>query len=241
MDRYKYVVLIIAGLLASACAGSASHDVVAAYQVGDGSLSCSQIKTEMMKAQFVIDGVNKDKEDLTAADIRDGIMWFPLNLIAKDLNYSDALEAGSQRIARLTKLEMERDCRAVTAEPSVERAPRVEARRERRLMGPEIRLVHAGNTLDAFKSENGQLIESDNVVRFRADGTMSGHTEAGQSDTGKWWVEDDQLCRRWQRWQKSKPGCFTIMLIGNRVRWVKNDGSSQGILRLRKLPVLADE
>ena len=77
MDRYKAVVWVIAGLLASGCAGSATHDVVTAYQANDGSLSCSQIKSEMMKAQFVIDGVNRDKEDWTGADVIDGLLLFP--------------------------------------------------------------------------------------------------------------------------------------------------------------------
>lgn len=236
MDRYKAVVGVFTGILVAGCAGSATHDVVSPYQASDGDLSCSQIKSEMMKAQFVIDGVNKDKEDLTAADITDGILWFPFNLIAKDVNYRDSLEAGNKRIARLTELEKEKNCSTVAAEASEEPATNVAAQQERELSGPEITLVHAGNTLDAFKSENGQLIKSDNKVKFGANGTMSGSTKAGQSDTGKWWVEENKICRKWRQWQKAATGCYTITLAGNRVRWVQDDGRTHGVLRLREVP-----
>ncbi len=40
----------------------------------------------------------------------DGILWFPFNLIAKNSNYKNALEAANGRILRLTELEKERSC-----------------------------------------------------------------------------------------------------------------------------------
>lgn len=104
MYRWKTNFGLAALVFISGCAGSATHDVVSSYQATDESLTCREIQTEMTKAQMVIDGVNKDKEDWTAADITDGILWFPFNLIAKDSNYSEALEAGDKRIARLTAL-----------------------------------------------------------------------------------------------------------------------------------------
>jgi len=67
-----------------------------------------------MKAQIVIDGVNKDKEDFSGADIIDGLLWFPFNLIAKDSNYTEALAAGDKRISRLTELRKEKNCSTAT-------------------------------------------------------------------------------------------------------------------------------
>ncbi len=239
MNSFKIVLAAVSGVLAAGCAGSATHDVVSAYQASDSDLSCDQIKSEMMKAQIVIDGVNKDKEDWTAADVADGILWFPFNLIAKSANYSEALAAGSQRIARLTTLGKEKNCAAQFAGPLAESAAekRKSPQEERELSAPEITLVHAGRTIDAFVSENDG-IKSDVTIKFDGDGTMSGRTKSGYSDTGDWWVENDKLCRQWERWQNSVASCYTIMLAGNRTRWVEDDGSTHAVQRLRTIPNL---
>jgi len=110
MVRFSNIIGITALFLVAGCAGSATHDVLSSYQANDENLTCRQIDTEMMKAQLIIDGVNKDKDDWTAADITDGLLWFPFNLIAKDSNYTEALEAGDKRIARLTGLQKEKNC-----------------------------------------------------------------------------------------------------------------------------------
>ena len=111
--------LFLAGLapiILGACAGSASHDVLSTHQANDDGLSCQELNSEITKAQMVIDGVNKDKDDLTAADITDGILWFPFNLIAKHGNYKDAVEAADRRIAHLSGLKKERSCPVVAGD-----------------------------------------------------------------------------------------------------------------------------
>lgn len=115
MKHFKSMIAFTAVVLVAGCAGSATHDVLSSYQASDAGLSCRQIETEMMKAQLVVDGVNKDKEDWTAADITDGLLWFPFNLIAKDSNYTEALAAGDRRIARLTELSKEKNCSTASA------------------------------------------------------------------------------------------------------------------------------
>ena len=92
------------------CAGSASHDVLATHEVSDRTLDCEGLKHEVWKAQSVIDGVNKDRDDLSGADVIDGVLWFPFNLIAKSSNYEKAVEAAGARIERLEALQEERDC-----------------------------------------------------------------------------------------------------------------------------------
>ena len=91
--------------LLSGCAGSANHPILSAHEADDDKLSCSSVDAQILKAQSVIDGVNKDKADVTGADVVDTLLWFPFNLIAKSVNYKDALEAADRRIARLQELK----------------------------------------------------------------------------------------------------------------------------------------
>ncbi|HUP94151.1 MAG TPA: hypothetical protein VM164_04530 [Burkholderiales bacterium] len=89
----------------SGCAGSANHPILSAHEAEDDKISCSNVDGQILKAQAVIDGVNKDKSDVTGADVIDTLLWFPFNLIAKSINYKDALEAADRRIARLQELK----------------------------------------------------------------------------------------------------------------------------------------
>ena len=94
----------------SGCAGSANHDVLSSHRAQDESLSCEQIDEQIVRAQVVIDDVAKDKEDISGADIVDGVLWFPFNLIAKSANYKEATEAAGKRIARLQALKETQQC-----------------------------------------------------------------------------------------------------------------------------------
>ena len=113
--RRNFVISGLVALMVSGCAGSATHDVVSAHRAGDNDLTCREITSEITKAQVIIDGVKKDKDDLTAADITDTLLWFPFNLIAKDSNYSDAIQAADRRIARLSDLRKENNCATASA------------------------------------------------------------------------------------------------------------------------------
>jgi hypothetical protein len=72
-------------------------------------------------------------------------------------------------------------------------------------------------------------------IRYSASGRMSGKmgtTAAalsrgdGASDSGRWWIEDNQLCQRWSNWMEGKSYCYKFTLKGKSVRWVRNDGRS---------------
>ncbi|MES9898230.1 MAG: SHOCT domain-containing protein [Sedimenticola sp.] len=105
--------LIIAAFsvaILSGCAGSANHKVLSAHEAEDTTLTCDKIDNEIIKAQVVIDGVNKDKDDLSGADVVDGILWFPFNLIAKSQNYDSAINAADRRIDNLQKLQNGNGC-----------------------------------------------------------------------------------------------------------------------------------
>lgn len=112
----KIAVIASVVVLLGGCAGSADHAIVSSYQVSDTGLGCSQLQTEMVKTQVIIDGVNADKADVSGADIMDGLLYFPFNLMAKSDNYEKALSAAGDRIKRLEELKKEKGCKTDVAE-----------------------------------------------------------------------------------------------------------------------------
>ena len=46
----------------------------------------------------------------------------------------------------------------------------------------------------------------------------------GASDSGKWWVADDQLCQKWTSWMDGKQYCYKLTRLGANVNWVRHDG-----------------
>lgn len=107
---YLRVMLMCLPVFLSACAGSAIHEVINAHEDRDNALSCKQLETEVARANTIIAEVKEDKEDISAADWIDGILWFPFNLIAKDINYKASLSAADKRIEWLATLEKPMQC-----------------------------------------------------------------------------------------------------------------------------------
>ena len=78
-------------------------------------------------------------------------------------------------------------------------------------------------------------------INYSANGRMTGKMSTaaaslsrgdGSSDSGKWWVENDQLCQKWTAWMDGKTYCYKLTQQGKTtVRWVRNDGRS-GTARL---------
>ena len=97
-------------LLLAGCAGSASHEILTENKAGDDRLNCEQLDSEIVKAQVVIDGVKQDQNDVSGKDVVDGVLWFPFNLIAKNDNYKNSLDAADKRIARLSDVKKEKGC-----------------------------------------------------------------------------------------------------------------------------------
>lgn len=121
MSKTRTLVVVSLCLISTACANSASHKVVAVEKSTDDYLSCSDIRIEKRKTQAIIDGVQRDKEDMSGADVVDGLLWFPFNVIAKQSNYSSATKAAESRIAHLSMLEAERDCTTVAGNRSADK------------------------------------------------------------------------------------------------------------------------
>jgi hypothetical protein len=102
------------------------------------------------------------------------------------------------------------------------------------LSGDELRQAVTGKTV--YLNISGFELP----IKYAANGRMTGKMSTvaasfsrgdGSSDTGKWWVADDQLCQKWSSWMESKQYCYKLTRNGNAVRWVRNDGRS-GTARL---------
>lgn len=115
----------VAAALLSGCAGSANHQVLSAHQSGDENLTCQQIDAEIVRAQVVIDGVNKDKDDVSGADIVDGLLWFPFNLIAKSGNYEKATTAAGNRIGALQAIKDRKSCVGLSEQQQIAEADKI--------------------------------------------------------------------------------------------------------------------
>ena len=83
-------------------------------------------------------------------------------------------------------------------------------------------------------------------VRYADDGQMSGEAGGLASylgaaiDRGKWWVERDRLCHKWQVWFDAEVQCLQLRQQGKRISWERDDGKTgTATLTLRPAPMLA--
>jgi hypothetical protein len=97
------------------------------------------------------------------------------------------------------------------------------------LAGDELRKAIIGKTV--YLNVSGFELP----IRYAANGRMSGKMSTvaasfsrgdGSSDTGKWWVAEDQLCQKWSSWMDAKPYCYKLTRNGASVHWTRNDGRS---------------
>ena len=72
-------------------------------------------------------------------------------------------------------------------------------------------------------------------IRYRANGRMTGSMGAvattfsrgdGSRDSGRWWIEANQLCQRWTSWMDEQVYCYKITRQGKIIHWLRNDGVS---------------
>jgi len=97
------------------------------------------------------------------------------------------------------------------------------------LAGDELRQAISGKTV--YLNVSGFELP----IRYAANGRMKGTMGTvaasfargnGAADSGKWWVDNDQLCQKWTSWMDGKSYCYKLTRNGNQVRWVRNDGRS---------------
>ncbi len=65
--------------------------------------------------------------------------------------------------------------------------------------------------------DNGQVIgEAGNLSWILGSAT----------DKGRWWVEKDRLCHKWNTWFEAANQCLRLQLDGDRLYWVRDDGKT---------------
>ena len=97
------------------------------------------------------------------------------------------------------------------------------------LAGEELRGAISGKTV--YLNVSGFELP----IRYTPGGRMTGKMSAvaasfsrgdGASDSGKWWVANDQLCQKWTSWMDGKSYCYKLTRNGASVQWVRDDGRS---------------
>jgi hypothetical protein len=96
-----------------------------------------------------------------------------------------------------------------------------------KLAGDELRQAVSGKTV--YLNISGFELPISYAPNGRMTGKMGTVAASfsrgdGASDSGKWWVADDQLCQKWTSWMNSKQYCYKLTRQGSTVHWVRNDG-----------------
>lgn len=94
------------------------------------------------------------------------------------------------------------------------------------LSGAEVREAYSGHRYYG-ETPSGNVF----ILDYHEDGSMRG-VAPRDVDNGEWWVDGDQLCRKWTRWQERKPEeCFYVVRDGSNMRWYRNDGTLYRVWR----------
>ena len=102
----------------------------------------------------------------------------------------------------------------------------------RKLSGPEIKAVFSDN-IDEGQTKKGLRM----TINYNSDGSLVGELSNGRRDSGKWWVDRDYLCRRWNKFGRGKKGCYEILVSGNKVIWLSaRDGKKIAEKTINDLP-----
>lgn len=64
------------------------------------------------------------------------------------------------------------------------------------------------------------------TIELNDDGTMDGRSGHANEDCdeGRWWIEEDLYCRKWNRWSYGEEGKYQVTLDGNHIRWWRPGG-----------------
>jgi len=105
----------------------------------------------------------------------------------------------------------------------------VQANASTALSGDELRSAISGKTV--FLKISGFELP----IQYSSRGTMKGSMGTvaaafargdGSTDRGKWWVDGNQLCQKWNVWMEGSTYCYKLSRKGDAVRWVRDDGRS---------------
>lgn len=68
------------------------------------------------------------------------------------------------------------------------------------------------------------ITHRDNVLtnRYNADGTVSGRTSNGSTDTGVWSIDGDRVCTQWKKWEQGQRYCGVVLRFGDQYQLTIN-------------------
>ena len=103
-----------------------------------------------------------------------------------------------------------------------------------RLAEDDIRRDIIGKTIYLATPLGGEL-----PLNYHTSGAVDGSGKAiglgryfKPSDTGKWWIQSDQLSQKFQTWYKGAPMCFQLERAGpGKVKWTRDNGET-GVARI---------
>lgn len=93
------------------------------------------------------------------------------------------------------------------------------------LAAAEIRKLVAGNIVELDAPLGNKL-----PVEYTEDGRLSGEGRGlashlgAPTDIGRWWVEANKLCHRWERWFNAETQCLELRKDGGRILWRSTGG-----------------
>jgi len=104
--------------------------------------------------------------------------------------------------------------------PVVEANSLTEDQLRETIIGKTIYLTISGFELPIYYKSNGRMTGSMGQVAAafsRGDGSH---------DSGRWWIEANQLCQRWTSWMDGQTNCYKITRQSNLITWIRQDGVS---------------
>lgn len=97
------------------------------------------------------------------------------------------------------------------------------------MTGEQIREAVTANRVYLATPLGGEL-----PMNYRPGGRVDASGEAiglarffKPQDSGRWWINNNQLCQQWQEWYKGQRMCFTLERVGsNQLIWRRDNGES---------------
>lgn len=98
------------------------------------------------------------------------------------------------------------------------------------LTGSKLRDAVSGKTVYLMTTIGAEI-----PIRYMPNGTIRGTISASlaalggesvESDIGRWWVTNEQLCQQWKNWSGSRSHCYRFRTTGAAVQWRRNDGET---------------
>ncbi len=207
---------IIAGVLALLLAGCATQRYGRMTQLSPGehaSLSCDQISSEIEKAEFFIEDVQRQRSETSGAHVLGALGDFGIGNVMEG---NAAEKSGTDRLNELTVLEVEKGCKTDgTAAVS--------------MSANEIRVFVADKTQYGV-NEKGR----DWAIYFDPSGEVRGKSTGSDGtsyDSGTWEATaDNMLCIQYRKWRHGKLRCWQIYNRSGELTYIGKIGTTKSYI-----------